>query len=101
MQGSTARSYGIQVARLAGVPREVIQHAKKVLSEIENREQGLHGSLAESARGTRGQTQLSLFRKPEEKLIENLQNLDISTMTPLEAMNVLNQLKEKAGNISF
>ncbi len=100
VEGGTNRSYGIQVARLAGIPGKIIKHAKKVLSEIENREQGLRTSLIHSNGKPKGQTQLNLFRKPEEIIIEKLQNLDLSTMTPLEAMNYLNQLKEKAGNVS-
>jgi len=101
VEGSTNRSYGIQVARLAGIPGKVIGHAKKVLSEIENREHGSRIPMIQDEDRPKGQTQLNLFRKPEEIIIENLQTLDLSMMTPLDALNYLNQLKEKAGNISY
>jgi DNA mismatch repair protein MutS len=100
VEGGTNRSYGIQVARLAGVPDKVIQRAKKVLSSIEQTGHVLGaraGKNGEKKNGRTGPVQLSLFRPPEEVIMEKLQKLDISSMTPLDALNYLHQLKEKAG----
>ena len=98
VEGSTNRSYGIQVARLAGIPDQVIQRAKKILYHIENSEQGIASSpvlAAGEGVAPKAQVQLNLFRRPEHLVIEKLQKLDISKMTPLEALNYLDELYEK------
>ncbi len=102
VEGGTNRSYGIQVARLAGIPNPVILRAKKILYEIENNESGLKGSsvLTEGLNITgKGHVQLNLFSKADHFIVEKLQNLDISKMTPLDALNCLNELQEKAKTI--
>lgn len=99
VEGGTNRSYGIQVARLAGIPDQVIRRAKKILYHIENSENGIAGSpvLASGEEvAPEAQVQLNLFRRPAQLVIEKLQKLDISKMTPLEALNCLNELHEKA-----
>jgi len=103
VEGGTNRSYGIQVARLAGLPEHVIKRAKKILYNIENRENKLNGfSIQPDKRQAsimgdhdKQQVQLNLFRQPETFIIEKLQQLDISKTTPIEALNYLNELKEK------
>jgi len=102
VEGSTNRSYGIQVARLAGVPNTVIQRAKKILYNIENDEHGLKAlpGLCDGADlSKKGHVQLNLFSKMDHFIIEKLQKLDISKMTPLDALNYLNELQEKAKTI--
>ena len=102
VDGGTNRSYGIQVARLAGIPNPVILRAKKILYDIENNERGLKGSsvLTEGLNiSGKGHMQLNLFSKPDHVIVEKLQNLDISKMTPLDALNCLNELQEKAKTI--
>ncbi len=97
IEGGTNRSYGIQVARLAGIPAEVLKRAKKILSNIEKGGYNPNGSPAiapDETVGTRNQAQLSLFRKPEEFIVEKLSRLEISKMTPLDALNCLNHLQE-------
>ena len=97
--GGTNRSYGIQVARLAGIPEPVIRRAKKILFKIENNEDSLYGRAMAEPSGTAkpaGPVQLSLFRKPEQAIVQRLQTLDIARMTPLEALNCLSELKERA-----
>jgi DNA mismatch repair protein MutS len=103
VEGGTNRSYGIQVARLAGIPDEVIIRAKKILAKIENGEFSLNDTLApdrDEDDSKKRHVQLNLFRKPERLIIENLSNLDISSMTPLDALNYLDELSEKAKNIT-
>ena len=97
VEGGTNRSYGIQVARLAGIPVQVIQRAKKILYKIEKGEYGPAGSelMAQTdENSTQAPVQLDLFRRPEGMLIERLKKADISRMTPLEAINFLNELQE-------
>ncbi|MDM8541302.1 DNA mismatch repair protein MutS [Desulfococcaceae bacterium HSG9] len=94
--GGTNRSYGIQVARLAGIPDNVIQRAQKILMTIENREQTPQEAIVSEAVESDGYIQLSLFRKPETIIIENLQKMDMIRTTPIEALTVLNELHEMA-----
>jgi len=93
--GATDKSYGIHVARLAGVPLKVTQRAKEILKEMEN----------ESSIGSRGKdsaryTQLMLFdtdnAAKESPVVGELKKLDVDAMTPLEALNALAGLKKKA-----
>jgi len=100
VEGSTNRSYGIQVARLAGIPDRVIGRAKKILYNIENEEQDLTDSFSDQKTPQAGPVQMDLFSKKERFFIEKLTKLDISKMTPLEALNYLNELQEKAKDIT-
>jgi DNA mismatch repair protein MutS len=98
VQGGTNRSYGIQVARLAGIPNRVIKRAKRILYKIEQGEYNsgeASGLLNGNTPAAKGPVQLDLFSKKETKLIEQLTETDISKMTPLEALNFLNELQEK------
>ncbi|UCF93987.1 MAG: DNA mismatch repair protein MutS [Desulfobacterales bacterium] len=102
VEGGTNRSYGIQVARLAGIPAQVIRRAKKILYEIENSEHELLSSptvLAGAAGSSTGPVQLDLFRRPENTILDELRQLDITRMTPLEALNFLNELQDKTKEI--
>jgi len=104
VEGGTNRSYGIQVARLAGIPKEVVERAKEVLRNIEEGELDSVGrpNLARSRNRKMAHddssVQLSLFKTPEQTVIETIKGLNISTMTPLEALNRLNELKELIQN---
>jgi len=104
VEGGTNRSYGIQVARLAGVPDEVIVRAKKILYDIENSEHGLTGSsFSERNAGTlgKGYEQLHLFQKPDHRIVDKLKKVDISKLTPIDALNLLNELQEKAKTVQI
>ncbi|MBU4222257.1 MAG: DNA mismatch repair protein MutS, partial [Euryarchaeota archaeon] len=92
--GATDRSYGIHVARLAGVPLKVTQRAKEILKELEDGSQIVRGK--DSSR----YTQVVLFgaeEKKESPVVEELKNLNVDAMTPLEALNALAAMKKKAG----
>jgi DNA mismatch repair protein MutS len=90
--GGVDKSYGIHVAQLAGLPRSVLHRAREVLDELESdrREVKPTRKRKEAAR------QISLFGG-QSALEEELKKLDIDGMTPLEALNKLYELKEKAG----
>jgi len=97
--GGTNRSYGIQVARLAGVPLKVINKAKKILFEIENEAGHLKRAdqgLSSGAGPVDGPTQLNLFQSADSAILNELRGMDISTTTPLEALTLLSELQEKA-----
>ncbi len=91
--GATDKSYGIHVARLAGVPLKVTQRAKEILKDVEM------GSAIRGKESAR-YTQLMLFEPEapkESPLIEGLKKLNVDAMTPIEALNALAELKKKAG----
>ncbi|MEJ5357737.1 MAG: DNA mismatch repair protein MutS [Desulfobacterales bacterium] len=96
--GGTNRSYGIQVARLAGVPRTVIERAKSILRRIES---GGRVNLGESAEpppvASSLPVQLDLFGAQEKDVLEELRRADIDRLTPIEAMNLLHRLQQKIG----
>jgi DNA mismatch repair protein MutS len=96
--GGTSRSYGIQVARIAGLPEGVLERAKEILGNLEGKELDEVGRprMAHSHKTQQSDDlrQLSLFGAKEQKLKKWIQDLDISTMAPLEALIELNRLKE-------
>ncbi len=96
--GGTSRSYGIQVARIAGLSESVLKRAGEILDNLEGAELDEKGSprLAHtfSERKENDIVQLSLFGSQDRKLIDRLLGLDISSMTPLEALTELNELRE-------
>ncbi len=98
MAGGTSRSYGIEVARIAGVPGEVITRAKEILRNLEKGEFDEIG-MPRIARGkntvTQGNPQLNLFVESDDVVLEELRQIDISSMTPLEALNKLSELISK------
>jgi len=97
-EGGTSRSYGIQVARLAGLPMTVIERAREVLENIEKGELDFLGqpALSHSAAPRRGEwsAQLDLFSKAEGPVQERLRNLSLDEMTPLQALITLKELKD-------
>ena len=95
--GAASHSYGIQVARLAGMPREVIDRAKEVLKTLEEGEfeQGSPRLSKSSITPPRKESaQFTLFEQQGDLLRERLKKLNISVMTPLEALNLLDELKK-------
>ncbi len=98
MEGGTSRSYGIEVARIAGVPAGVIVRAKEILRNLEKGEFDEIG-MPRIARGKnvekQGNPQLSLFAESEDVILDELRQIDISSMTPLAALNKLSELKSK------
>ncbi|MCJ7773553.1 MAG: DNA mismatch repair protein MutS, partial [Desulfobacterales bacterium] len=103
VEGGTNRSYGIQVARLAGIPDSVLKRAKNILSQIELGDHQIRHVSPMSEDDTHrinGHTQLDMFRDREIKFIRKLQEVDISKMTPLDALNFLNELTQKAKDLS-
>jgi DNA mismatch repair protein MutS len=98
MEGGTSRSYGIEVARIAGVPSDVILRAKEILRNLEKGEFDEIG-MPRIARGKSaakcGNPQLNLFAQSEDSVLDELRQVDISAMTPLDALNILHHLKSR------
>lgn len=96
--GPADRSYGIEVARLAGIPAHVTSRAREILKKHEENEHQLSDNLTVRAkRKTRVVVnQLPLFTAMEEEMRKALSVMDVDNMTPLEALRVLAELKKKA-----
>ena len=93
--GGADKSYGVHVARLAGLPGSVVSRAWEVLRELENGSRGVPASGSPRRRTTPPREQLSLFQEVPAA-IEELAQLDVASMTPLEAINKLYELQEKS-----
>ena len=92
--GQADRSYGIEVARLAGLPGEVIERAREVLSQHEQSEHHLSGHLSPDAASPNA-VQFTLFTPVSHEIIERLAQADLDQMKPLEALNLLAELKKQ------
>jgi DNA mismatch repair protein MutS len=95
LPGRSDRSYGIQVARLAGIPVAVIDRARDILSALERDELARGGRPSVTGTPTGPQQQLGLFSPaaPDDQLRQKLAALDVDRMTPIEALTVLAELK--------
>ena len=92
--GGTDRSYGIQVARLAGLPPAVIARAKAILSELERERRDLQSAVAPTPSAD-GPAQLGLFPATRDPLLLELAALDLGAMTPLQALNRLAEWQQR------
>jgi DNA mismatch repair protein MutS len=98
VEGAADKSYGIHVARLAGVPREVIERSKEILAELEEERLDAEGRAKIARRPKipekRAHYQLTLFGG-DHPVIDDIRALDLNTTTPLQALQLLQQWQEK------
>jgi DNA mismatch repair protein MutS len=98
VEGGANRSYGIQVARLAGVPEEVVLRAKEILLNLENGEIDEEG-VPKIARGSKTRpkngNQLSLFKSEKDSVLEEIKASDVLNMTPLAALQYISDWKKR------
>jgi DNA mismatch repair protein MutS len=100
VQGAADKSYGLHVARLAGLPSKVIERATEVLANLEKQEYDPHGrprraAGKESPPPEPGSQQLSLFTPPEQMVAQILVETDLNALTPLAALNLLHSLRSR------
>jgi DNA mismatch repair protein MutS len=95
--GAADRSYGIQVAELAGLPREIIARAREVLSNLEKQELDVQGApvLARHAGESAGGGQILLFSSDEALVLEKLREVDVDRLTPVAALTLLASLQDR------
>jgi DNA mismatch repair protein MutS len=94
--GAADRSYGIEVAKLAGLPNEVVVRAREVLAEHESSERRLSDHLTPGASTEPERpTQLTIFTPLSQPVLEKLREVDLNRLTPLEALNLLAELKKE------
>ena len=94
--GPADKSYGIQVARLAGIPKEVLARARSVLRKLEKMEYEADGkpALRTEKSEPEKEEQVSFFDVGNHPALNSLREAEIDKMTPLEALNLLQRLKE-------
>ena len=94
--GPADRSYGIEVAKLAGLPLDVIERAREVLKDheqIENRASALLSPARDS--NAPPPAQLTIFTPLTQKIVDRLRDADLNSLTPLQALNLLHELKQQ------
>jgi len=89
--GPASRSYGIEVARLAGLPPELISRARQVLVQHERAEHRFSHELGDSGDS---RVQLTMFTPAGQRIAERLRDIHLDKLTPLEALNLLHELKK-------
>ncbi|MBC7188211.1 MAG: DNA mismatch repair protein MutS [Calditrichaeota bacterium] len=101
VEGGCDHSYGIHVAQLAGLPREVIERAKEILANLEaealtpSEQPKLAVRRSASGEEAARQLQLDIFAAQERYLADELRRIDLDNLTPLQALNKLSELKKK------
>jgi DNA mismatch repair protein MutS len=94
--GPADKSYGIEVAKLAGLPTAVIERAREVLSEHEDAERRASDHLSQEPSDVPS-LQLTMFTPLSQKIVDRLRDTDVNNLTPLEALNLLSELKKQIG----
>ena len=97
MPGGADKSYGVHVARLAGVPAPVVARAHEIQARLEVsdiNQETISSNILEKRKKENRQT--DLFHLAQDELVEELQNLDVLSITPMDALNILFRLREKA-----
>ena len=97
-RGGSEHSFGIHVAKMAGMPKSIVKRANDILKQLEadNRQQGIASKPMAEVGETRGGMQLSFFQLEDPVLCQirdEILNLDVNNLTPLEALNKLNDIK--------
>src|SRR6185295_17346595 len=96
--GAASHSYGIHVARLAGMPAAVIERAKVILAQLEDSQTVAPRTMGKR-RGeekTEMPVQMGLFSAAGDRLRDRLSQLDVANLTPIQALNLLDELSEQA-----
>src|SRR3954471_10952740 len=93
--GPADKSYGIEVAKLAGLPQEVIARAREVLAQQEQAEHRLSAGLTQGLPEASSNVQLTMFTPVSQKIAERLRDADVDNLTPLEALTLLHDLKKE------
>jgi DNA mismatch repair protein MutS len=99
IRGGANGSYGIQVAKLAGLPELVLERAKEILSQLEDADiSKKEHKIRKNKMPIKGQLDISSFiteSKTRDEVIEKIKNVDVSTLTPLDALNLMYSLQQK------
>ncbi|UCE59114.1 MAG: DNA mismatch repair protein MutS [Phycisphaerales bacterium] len=98
VEGGTDKSYGVHVAKLAGIPTGVIQRSREILDELQRGFERESRTPQLTRKKTKDDKQMMLFRDPGEEMLEELSNIDPDRMTPLEALEHIKKWKDRYGH---
>lgn len=91
-EGAADKSYGIEVARLAGLPRAVITRAREILRQHEHAEKR---EIASAVDSSAPKMQMTLFTPLSQQIVDKIQALDVNSLTPMQALNLLGELQQE------
>ncbi|KAA6322587.1 DNA mismatch repair protein MutS, partial [termite gut metagenome] len=99
VRGGSEHSFGIHVAKMAGMPKSIVKRANDILQQLEsdNRKEGVMAKPLDEVSGKREGIQLSFFQLDDPLLCQirdEIRNLDVNHLTPIEALNKLNEIKK-------
>jgi DNA mismatch repair protein MutS len=97
LRGGASHSYGIEVARMAGLPKGVIKRAQEIMSSLEKGKFSEVGEHDSNTGQRRKEKQIELFVNGDGELRKRLNSVDVDSTTPLEALHILHELKTLAG----
>ena len=92
--GGTDKSYGIHVAKLAGIPKSILERSNEILAELENTFQKEAAGDKLTKQRTKEPDGALLFDQKEKDVLEKLKGLDVNNLTPIQAINLLNEIKD-------
>jgi DNA mismatch repair protein MutS len=95
LPGGTDKSYGIHVAKLAGLPKTILERSKEILEELESTFQKEASGQHLSKHKTKEPDKDTLFVQRNKSVLDKLSSVDINKLTPIEAINLLNKIKEE------
>jgi DNA mismatch repair protein MutS len=94
-EGAADKSYGIDVAKLAGLPADVVNRAREVLAEHENAERSAVKHLAHDEARQSGPMQLTIFTPLSQKIVDRIKETDLNRISPMDALHLLHELKKQ------
>jgi DNA mismatch repair protein MutS len=93
--GAASKSYGIEVAKLAGLPKVVLERARHILRQHEKQER--RSVEVEASESGHGPMQMTIFTPLSQRIVDRIAETDINSLTPLQALNLLEELKQELG----
>ena len=94
-EGAADKSYGIEVAKLAGLPADVVNRAREVLAEHESAERSAVKHLAHDEARQSGPMQLTIFTPLSQKIVDRIKETDLDRISPMDALHLLHKLKKQ------
>ncbi|MBN1787062.1 MAG: DNA mismatch repair protein MutS [Sedimentisphaerales bacterium] len=94
LPGGTDKSYGIHVAKLAGIGKPILERSKEILDDLESTFQKEAGGDKLTRKRTKKPDPAQLFDQKEKDVLERLKGLDVNNLTPIQAINLLNEIKD-------
>ena len=94
-EGAADKSYGIEVAKLAGLPVDVVNRAREVLAEHESAERNAVKHLAHEETAETAPLQLTIFTPLSQKIVDRIKETDLNCISPMEALTLLHELKKQ------